>query len=204
MVGSLPTDVVTSGDVYVSSRYYGYYNSAPTISDILRINGQGQMVQVIPVNDDPYLSLSGVELDPVNNMLYAAVTTSFNGYGGPARLGRRRAARVRPDHRPAGGDHPAARPITSNYYWYYPYGFSIASDGTFWIPQPNSENIIHLDASGNEIASYSTAGMMPESAVDRDRRQRLLHRIEWSQRHRDLPAQPDAAGGELLRLLAGR
>ena len=29
---------------------------------------------------------------------------------------------------------------------YYPYGFSIASDGTFWISQPNSQNIIHVDA----------------------------------------------------------
>ena len=35
------------------------------------------------LNGDPYLSLAGVELDPVNNMLYAAVTTSLNGYGGP-------------------------------------------------------------------------------------------------------------------------
>ena len=49
-------------------------------------------------------------------------------------------------------------------FYYYPYGFSIASDGTFWISQPNSENIIHLDASGNELASYSTAGLIPESA----------------------------------------
>ena len=35
------------------------------------------MVQKIPV-DDPLQSLSGVELSPFNNMLYAAVTTSFN------------------------------------------------------------------------------------------------------------------------------
>ena len=52
----------------------------------------------------------------------------------------------------------------ANDFFYYPYGFSIGSDGTFWIPQPNSQNIIHLDASYNEIASYSVAGMTPESA----------------------------------------
>ena len=52
----------------------------------------------------------------------------------------------------------------ANYGYYYPYGFSIDSDGSFWIPQPNSGNIIHLDPSDNEIASYSTGGMMPESA----------------------------------------
>ena len=82
-MGSLPTGVLHVGDVYVSSRYYGYYYSAQTISDIVRVNAQGQVTQVIPVDDDPYLSVSGVELDPVNNMLYVAVTTSFNGYGGP-------------------------------------------------------------------------------------------------------------------------
>ena len=48
--------------------------------------------------------------------------------------------------------------------YFYPYGFSIAADGTFWIAQPNSQNIIHLDASYNELASYSTAGVTPESA----------------------------------------
>ena len=102
-VGSLPTNILNVGDVFVSSRYYGFYNSAPTISDILRINAAGQVVQVIPVYGDTYLSLSGVELDPVNNMLYAAVTTSFN-----TGSVRRRAARVQPAHRPAGGDHLAA------------------------------------------------------------------------------------------------
>ncbi len=64
--------------------------------------------------------------------------------------------------------------MTPENFYYYPYGFSIASDGSFWIPQPNSGNIIHLDSSYNEIASYSTDGLMPESCVDRLRWQRLL------------------------------
>ena len=103
-------------------------------------------MQVIPVNGDPYLSLSGVELDPVNNMLYAAVTTSFNGPApAPARSTASCSSSTRSPGQQVGDDH-AARSITSNYGCYYPYGFSIASDGTFWIPQPNSENIIHLDA----------------------------------------------------------
>ena len=52
----------------------------------------------------------------------------------------------------------------SNYYYYYPYGFSIDSSGNFWIAQPNSGNIIELDPSYNESASYSTNGLMPESS----------------------------------------
>jgi streptogramin lyase len=58
---------------------------------------------------------------------------------------------------------------TANFF-YYPFGFAIASDGTFWVPQPNSGNIVHVDASGNLIKSYSTgAGSNPEwSAVRSD------------------------------------
>ena len=122
------------------------------------------IVQVIEVPEDTEYSLSGVELDPVNNMLYAAVTTSFNGYGGP---GSGSVDGELLEFNPLTGHW--WRSITlpadnSNYYYYYPYGFSIAPDGSFWIPQPNSGNIIHLDASGNELASYSTNGLMPESA----------------------------------------
>jgi hypothetical protein len=164
VVGSLPSDIVHVGDVYVSSRYYGFYNSAQTISDILRVNSAGQVVQVIPVFGDSLDSLSGVELDPANNMLYAAVTTSFNGSGGP---GSGSVDGELLEFNPITGQQVAAIPLpvdNSNFFFYYPYGFSIAADGTFWIPQPNSGNIIHLDASYNEIASFSTGTLMPESA----------------------------------------
>ncbi len=164
VVGSLPANVLNVGDVYVSGRYYGYYESAPAPSDILRVNAEGQIVQVIPISYDPYLSLAGVELDPANNMLYAAVTTSFNGYGGP---GSGSVNGELLEFNPITGQQVATITLpvdNSNYYWYYPYGFSIAPDGSFWIAQPNSENIIHLDPSYNEIGSYSTAGITPESA----------------------------------------
>ena len=163
VVGSLPTGVINTGDVYVSSRYYGFYYGG-SIAAILRINAAGQVVQVIPVPEDQEESLSGVELDPVNNMLYAAVTTSFNGYGGPG-SGSVDGELLEID--PHTGDLVATITLpvdNSNYYYYYPYGFSIAPDGTFWVPQPNSGNIIHVDANGNELASYSAGGYMPESA----------------------------------------
>jgi streptogramin lyase len=52
--------------------------------------------------------------------------------------------------------------------YYYPFGFAIGSDGTFWVPQPNTGNIVHLDSSGNLIKSYSTgSGSIPEWAAVR-------------------------------------
>ena len=84
----------------------------------------------------------------------------------------------------------------ANNFYYYPYGFSIASDGSFWIPQPNSGNIIHLDASYNEIGSYSAGGLMPESAsIGTD------GNVYFSTDHRQcLPAQSHQRCRQLLRL----
>ena len=162
-VGSLPANIVSRGDVYVSSRVL-WLDFGGTPSAILRVNSGGQVVQVIEVPEDQLFSLSGVELDPVNNMLYAAVTTSFNGFGEP---GSGSVDGELVEFNPITGQEVATIPLpvdNANAFFYYPYGFSIASDGSFWIPQPNSHNIIHLDPSYNEIASYSTAGMTPESA----------------------------------------
>jgi len=158
VVGSLPSNIITPGTVFVSSRYYGDYFSAQTISDILEVNAAGQIVNVFPVSNDPYLSLAGVELDPVNNMLYAAVTTSFNTNSVSGEL---------LEFNPLTGQQVATIPLPddpADIGYYYPYGFSIASDGSFWISQPNSENIIHLDPSGNLLQSFSVSGMTPESA----------------------------------------
>src|SRR5262249_45176108 len=48
-------------------------------------------------------------------------------------------------------------------FFLYPFGFSIASDGTLWVAQPNTGNVVHLDASGNLIKSYSVgSGTDPE------------------------------------------
>ena len=72
-------------------------------------------------------------------MLYAAVTTSFNGFGGPG-TARSTVPCSSSTRSPASwSPRSRCRRITPNYFCYYPYGFSIASDGTFWIPQPNSE-----------------------------------------------------------------
>ena len=159
VVGSLPANsVVSTGDVFVSSKGYGD-------SAIYQVNAQGTVVQVIPVPEDTLDSLSGVELDPVNNMLYAAVTTAFNGFGG-SNTGASADGELL-EFNPVSGQLVATIPLpadNANFYYDYPDGFSIDSSGDFWIAQPNSQNIIELDPNGNEIVSYSTASITPLSA----------------------------------------
>jgi sugar lactone lactonase YvrE len=53
-------------------------------------------------------------------------------------------------------------------FFYYPFGFSVASDGTLWVAQPNTGNVVHLDASGNLIRSYATGGNPEWTAVRSD------------------------------------
>jgi protocatechuate 3,4-dioxygenase beta subunit/methionine-rich copper-binding protein CopC len=161
VLGSLPSDIVHNGDAYVAARYYGFYFGG-TVSDILRVNAAGQVTKVIPVPaGDTYDSLSGVELDPVDNMLYAAVTTNFGASSVSGEL-----VKIDPITGAIVGTIALPDDPAENFF-YYPYGFSIASDGTFWIAQPNSNNIIHTDANGNVLASYSTGTTQPESASAR-------------------------------------
>ena len=45
-------------------------------------------------------------------------------------------------------------------------GFDVAPDGTFWVTQPNSGNIVHIDPMGKVIATYAlNAGAIPIDAA---------------------------------------
>ena len=160
VVGSLPTDVVQPGDAFVTARFYGFYNSAPTIADVLRVNGQGQITKIIAINDGLYYSVGAPQLSPYDNMLYVGVTTNQDDSNGMTdgellKIDPLTGQQVGVISLPA---DPAAN------FWYYPYGFAAAPDGTFWIAQPNSQNIIHVDGTGSLIQSYSVSGTVPESA----------------------------------------
>ena len=115
VVGSLPAQTsLQTGDVFVSARYEVFYDGTP---EILRVDAAGNVVQRIAVND-PLLSLSGVELSPYNNMLYAAVTTSFNDSSVSGEL---------LEFDPASGKLVATITLPddpANNFFYYPYGFS--------------------------------------------------------------------------------
>jgi hypothetical protein len=47
----------------------------------------------------------------------------------------------------------------------YPWGFDVASDGTIYVPQENSGNILHLDANGNILQTYPTTVSDPQSVA---------------------------------------
>jgi YVTN family beta-propeller protein len=47
-------------------------------------------------------------------------------------------------------------------------GFAIAPDGSFWVSQTNSGNIIHLDENGNLVASYFVGGAPAGVALPND------------------------------------
>src|SRR5262249_21725508 len=57
---------------------------------------------------------------------------------------------------------------TPTNFFLYPYGFSVASDGTLWVAQPNSGHVIHVDSSGNLLKSYTVAGHPDWTAVRPD------------------------------------
>jgi hypothetical protein len=157
VVGSLPAGVLHTGDAFVAARYEIFYDGTP---EILRVDAAGNVVQKIAVSD-PLASLAGVELSPYNNELYAAVTTSFNASsvsGELVEFDPTTGAQIGVITLP---DDPADN------FFYYPFGFAAAADGTFWVPQPNSHNILHVDGSGTLLGAFSTGTTTPESATIR-------------------------------------
>ena len=163
VVGSLPTGRLQTGDVFVASR--GVTNGE---SSILEINEAGKVVQTIP-DQRPALGSpsAGLSFSPYNNKLYVGVTTSDPFSNGLNQVtGELAGVRSR---RPASRSARSACRRTSgstaipSFYYFYPYAFTPAADGTFWVSQPNSNNIIHIDGSGNVLATYSTGNVQPYS-----------------------------------------
>jgi hypothetical protein len=60
----------------------------------------------------------------------------------------------------------------------YPFGFDVAPDGTLWVPQPNSGNVVHLDKSGNLIRSYFV-GLDPQDVAVRSDGQIFVANITY-------------------------
>ncbi len=138
------------GDVWVVAR---------GSSSVLRVNSSGAIVQTISGSVLDVGVLSGIELAP-DNSFYVAETLPADGPGVSSgelvhfdRFGSLLGTMKLPDD-------PA------NIGYFYPFGFTIATDGSFWVPQPNSGNVIHVSPTGSELASYGVGGI-PESAVQR-------------------------------------
>jgi protocatechuate 3,4-dioxygenase beta subunit len=153
VVGSLPAHVIHNGDAFVAASF---------LNEILEVNGQGQVTMVIPVPQAAtYNSLAGIVLDPIDNMLYAGVTTSLFSSSVSGEL-------VKIDPLTGAIVGTIALPPDPSVLYnnqYYPFGFSVAPDGSFWIAQSNSGNIIHVDSGGNLLDTFSTGNISPDSAT---------------------------------------
>ncbi|HRI16744.1 MAG TPA: hypothetical protein PLX89_27445, partial [Verrucomicrobiota bacterium] len=142
--GALP------GDVFVSVRSFGTYGGS-----VVRFDAAGDLAQTISSPEFDRGIISDVELGP-GNVIYVALSTLFledrvmgeilkfdlaGNFLGSIAL----------------PDDPAER------FYFYPFGFDVAADGTLWVPQLNSGNVIHVDSTGGLIASYPV-GLQPQDA----------------------------------------
>jgi streptogramin lyase len=138
-----------SGDVFVSERYGG--------PGVLLLDPSGNVLETFT---DPSLSTGTVQFVSlgVNDDVYVGLDTTGSGNGGEVL------------HFTAGGTllGTITLPNDASSGLYYPFGFEVAADGTLWVPQPNSGNVIHVDASGNLIQSYNVGGTPEDVAIRSD------------------------------------
>src|SRR5262249_51572371 len=138
-LGTITGAGLSAGDAWVAARF------SSAIVGVSR--STGQIVTSIPVSGG---TLSQVELGP-DGILYAAITTSFNNFSVSGEL-------LKFDQTGKAVGSVQLPDDPGENFFFYPFGFAIAPDGTFWVPQPNSGNIIHVDGNGNELASYFIGG----------------------------------------------
>jgi sugar lactone lactonase YvrE len=146
--GDIPLQAA-AGDSFVSERGVG----------IQLVSAAGVVEATL---NDPSLSagtINGIHIGP-NGNLYVGLDTAAPGLNGTAgeileftQSGSLVATINLPNDGTGGFD-------------YYPFGFSVASDGTIWVAQPNSGGVAHVGASGNLIQAYATGGI-PEWTVVR-------------------------------------
>ncbi len=146
VLGGITGSPVSAGDAFVAAPGN---ESIDVVSDTT-----GQIINEIPISGDTYESLRGIELGP-NDVLYAGITTSFNTGSVSGEL-----LEFSLSGKPLGSVQLPNDP--ANNFYYYPYGFAVASDGSFWVAQPNSGNVAHVSPTGSLIASYSVGGI-PEA-----------------------------------------
>jgi sugar lactone lactonase YvrE len=139
VLGSINQLVVGAGDIFVSER------GGPGV--IVVANAGGVISQL---NDPAFATgtVQGIHEGPDGNIYVGLDTAPGTGAGGEIlkfSIGGVLLATIKLPPDASGG-------------FYYPFGFSIAPDGTFWVAQPNSGSVVHADAAGNLIQSYSVGG----------------------------------------------
>jgi streptogramin lyase len=149
MYGNIPIQPA-AGDAFVSERGVGV--QLVSSSGVIEATLNNPALQAGVVN--------GMHIGPNGNLYIGVDTSPGNGTGGEivemTQTGTVVTVINLPNDPNQGG------------FFYYPFGFSIASDGTLWVAQPNTGNVVHLNASGTLIKSYSTGGSPEWTAVRSD------------------------------------
>jgi streptogramin lyase len=148
MYGNIPLQAA-SGDSFVSERGVGVQLITSSGAVGATLNNAALSAGVI----------QGMHIGPNGNLYVGVDTDPGLGDGGEIVVMTQSGAVVSTIHLP--NDTPAN-------FFYYPFGFSVASDGTLWVAQPNSGNVIHVDAAGNLLNSYSVPGDPEWTAIRSD------------------------------------
>jgi hypothetical protein len=157
VVGKVPGGLIP-GDVFINLRPFSFGGQ----NGVALYDNNGNLLNTFNNSALQGGVISGVELGP-DSTLYVGLDTSNNGFGGGGNGGE--LVHLDLNGNLLGVIHLPNDP--QGFGFFYPFGFEVAPDGTFWVPQPNSGNIIHTDSSGNLLRSYSLGFGDPEDAAVR-------------------------------------
>jgi hypothetical protein len=151
------------GDAYVGVRSFAFFGG-----NVVRYDINGNLAQTI---SNPVLAtgvISDVELGP-DNTIYVALSTDFFGSVVKGELAKFDLE----------GNYLGSVPLPddSNIGFLYPFGFDVAPDGSIWVPQLNSGNLLHVSSTGTELARYFIGFNSPEDAAVRADDQVLVSQI---------------------------
>jgi hypothetical protein len=152
VLGKVPFGIV-AGDVFINERtdYYGSFGGKIALYD-----NNGNLLNTI---SNPALNagvVSGVQLGPDNTLYVGVDTAPGSGQGGEL------------VHMDSSGNllgiiHLPSEPYGSG--WYYPFGFRVASDGTFWVPQPNTGHTLSTRSSSSTRTAATSRPSSPTTAT---------------------------------------
>ncbi len=142
---------VLPGEAYVGVRSFNFFGG-----NVVRYDAAGNLVQTITSPEFDRGVVSDVELGP-DNVIYVALSTDFFGSVVTGELlkfdldGNFLGNIVLPDD-------------PTNIGYLYPFGFDVATDGSVWVPQLNSGDLVHVGPTGDLLASYPL-GLQPQDAT---------------------------------------
>jgi hypothetical protein len=145
---------VRPGDALVGVRSFNFFGGS-----VQQFDTNGNLTRVI---SDPIFDtgvISDVELGP-DNVIYVALATDFGGGVASGEL-------VKFDQN---GTFLGTVPLPddSDVGFLYPFGFDVAADGTIWVPQLNSGNLLHVSSDGFELEHFFVGGTPNDAAVRSD------------------------------------